>query len=164
MREAYVTLFYGSTASQTFLGLQVTLHSLRRFDRSRLVVVMRLDDELASQTASAAADFRMLRQRFAPVRFVAVPRLLTSSPTCLRHLAGFAMHREEAPHGQLSSRQPASTDAPPLAARSIFSVFNAWNLTAYDRLVWLEADELVVWPAGAHSNSHRPSISLNARL
>ena len=34
----------------------------------------------------------------------------------------------------------------PLALRSVFTVFTAWNLTEYKRIIWLESDQTVLRP------------------
>ena len=34
----------------------------------------------------------------------------------------------------------------PLALRSVFTAFTAWNLTEYERIIWLETDQIVLRP------------------
>ena len=152
--EAYVTMFYGSTDTIALSGLFVLLDSIRQHDRVRSVLILRLHDDSRSAALEHACS------RFEPCSVRHVPRLVldpAKHPMCARHLSGWA---------NSSARSAAAVGAPtglrkkaqnkwwkqhgaqtvPLALRSLFTVFTAWTLTDYERIVWLETDQIVLRP------------------
>ena len=154
--EAYVTMFYGPTDTIALSGLFVLLDSIRQHDPVRNVLVLRLHDD----NRSAALEYACMR--FAPCIVRRVPRLVlnpATHPMCARHLNGWANSSARsalalgAPTGV---RHPIRTQnkwwaehgakTVPLALRSVFTVFTAWNLTEYKRIIWLESDQIVLRP------------------
>lgn len=134
LREAYATLWYGDVNSPSFGGLTVLFHSVRQHDSRRPIVLMRLDDE-----ELLPLPLQQLCHRF-NVSVVPVPRIVTSSEQCLATLGSFVKSGARVNIGHSTSSSVT------LGARSIFSVYNVWNLTQFDRIVWLESDQLVLKP------------------
>jgi hypothetical protein len=132
--EAYAIMFYAyTTASPATAGLRVILHTIRRHDTVRAIVVLRLEDEKEADERSGEQARLEALLRPHGARIVRVPRLLldpTHHPDCTRHLNAWAH-----PGTKLNSsfkRTPRwwmehGAEALPLGLRSVFSVFNAWR-------------------------------------
>ena len=135
--EAYTTLWYGNVSAPEFTGLQVLLHSLRQHDTRRPFVLQRFDEAEAQPP-----QIRNLCRTYGAT-VVRVPRIQTRNERCLSSLGTWMQHtRSNATYGTST----ASPSVVPLGMRSIFSVFNVWRLVQFERVVWLEADQLIVKP------------------
>ena len=94
---------------------------------------------LADEEAWPRAVQERLR-RFFNVTVVAVPRIVTRNAHCIATLGAFVDGKKR------DAKAKSVAAAASLPLRSIFSVFNVWGLTQFDRVVWLEADQLVLRP------------------
>ena len=118
--QAYVTLFIGDSRSGSFDGLRVLTHTIRLHDPHRPLLVMVAGDGVTHTANAIACEFGDR----AGVHTVHVPLLRSTEKRCMLAL------------GQLSGRQ--LVDA--------FTAYNAWSLTQYERLLWVEPDQMVLRP------------------
>ena len=114
--EAYATLWYGNTSLPAFDGLKALLQSVRHFDRKRQIVIM-------SPDPFAATDFhlRALCNILGNAVVQPVSKLTSTSDKCLIGLSPY-------------QRRLSAT----------FTAFHVWSLTDYSRVLYLEADQLIV--------------------
>lgn len=121
--EAYVTLFGGTANDLALNGLRVLLHTIRRHDRCRPVVVLIADGPSARRLAHML-NCEMSR---IGVNVLSVAPLTSTVPSCLRSLSAWAGNKTQ-------------------AARYAFTVFNAWRLVQFKRMIWLEPDQFLLRP------------------
>lgn len=146
--EAYATLWYGNAHGPGMTGLQVLLHSLRQHDTRRPFVLQRFD-----KSEEQPLQIRRLCHAYG-VTVVQVPRIVTRNERCLESLSTWMQH----------TRNSSSAHAVPLSMRSIFSVFNMWGLVQFERVVWLEADQIIVKPLDALWALQLPAGALGAAV
>ena len=167
--EAYAIMLYGSARTPSLAGLFVLLDGLREFDRRREVLLLRHEDDPPPSASLAKALRLFAPARVQPVpRLVLDSRV---HPECARRLsAAWAANAYEGGTGrplpyqaQLGEpnwdwsggkrdRTYAACEAwwrdngarvIPLGLRSVFTAFAVWGLTAYERILWLEVDQMV---------------------
>ena len=119
-REAYATMWYGSSKLVSFNGLRALLHSIRRQDPRRFIVVL---NPIGPEHEPLDVQTRKLLKHTYGALLWPVPTLRSRDPMCL---------------GSLGVRSESLGIG--------FSFFHVFNLTSYDRVVWLEADQLVLQP------------------
>ena len=121
--EAYVTLFGGKRTDDAFSGLRVLVHTIRKHDACRPMIVMVPEGSGAQRAKHVVeCEFGSLG-----VRTVEVPPLTSTVPSCLKSLTAWAGNRTS-------------------VARYAFTVYNAWRLTQFERLLWLEQDQMLLRP------------------
>ena len=129
-REVYATIWCGSAATAYFSGFQVLLHSIRQHDAHRPIVVL-MD---SATNCTPAADGPLLddiTERHAPLVFkhVNVP---VRNKHCLRSMRGPRVN---------GTRVPSR-----LGLKYTFLKFALWNMTQYDRIVYVDSDAMVLRP------------------
>ena len=120
--EAYVTLFGGRRNDPSFNGLRVLIHTIRKHDHCRPIVV------LVTEGPNTKHLMKLLECEMGRlgVRTMKASRLSPSVPSCLRTLSVWAGNNTQ--------------------ARYAFSVFNAWRLVQFKRVIWLEPDQFLLRP------------------
>ena len=116
-REAYVTLYIGSLRAPSFDGLRVLVRSIRQHDTLRPLLVMVAGAHAASTAAGIECELGRVN-----VRTINVPMLNSTNAACLATMQG----------GQGTRMLSA------------FTMYNAFDLTDYERLVWVEGDQIVL--------------------
>ena len=122
-KVAYATMWYGAVTAPAFDGLLVLLQSIRTVDASTTILL--LAPYNASDSAAVSTNLvRRLRRQFDPLTAARVPlwpasAIGSSAKSCV-HL--------------------------PSPSRTLFVKFSLWSLTDYDRLVFLDADTMVLRP------------------
>ena len=123
--EAYASLFIGDTSSSSFNGLRVLARTVRLHDVTRPLLIL----VAGANGKQTAVSIECELGRTFGVRTVLVPTLRSSNAACLSSLA--------------KGRDTGTR------LSNVFTVFNVWNLTRFKRLIWVEADQMVLRPLEA---------------
>ena len=121
--EAYVTLVGSRRADASFHGLRVLVHTIRKHDACRPFIAL-VANGAGAQRISHAVDCELAALG---VRTVRVPLLTSTVKQCLQTLRLWAGNNTN-------------------TARYAFTVFNAWRLVQFKRVIWLEPDQMLLRP------------------
>ena len=143
-RTAYATMWFGPSMSAAIWSLHVMSHTLRQHDRVRELIVL---TPQSSDSELQLGRFAQLRREAAPLSYLQVRPLNTAesaSATCqrTRNLSTSAGLR----HASNS------------AYAAMWSKFHVWNLTRFERVLYIDADAMILHPL-----DRLWSISLNER-
>ena len=147
-REAYVTMWWGDTTARAFDGLVTMVHSLRRFDARREIVVMTPVPKplFDRHEESPPVDPNMQRvlRAFAPMSTVRVPFMTifrNTNLTC-QTIGACGMGTATSYGG---GRKPSASSGYDSYVFS-YTKFALWNLTAFTKLMYIDNDVLVMQP------------------
>ena len=124
-RTAYATMWFGPSMSAAFWSLRVMAHTLRQHDRVRELIVL--------TPQSSASDLR--QRRFTLLKREAAP------------LSYLRVHPLNAAESASSTCQATRN----LTARArlhvaVWSKFHIWNLTRFERVLYIDADVMILHP------------------
>lgn len=126
-RTAYASFWFGRTDTPAFQSLRVMAHTLRRHDKLREIIVI-----TPNANAKQDAGFASLREQAMPLSYVTVsaldPRKHSASSICQRTMDENARSRLHV---------------------NDWAKFHMWNLTRFDRVLYIDADVMVL-----HSLDH----------
>ena len=128
-RTAYATLWFGPSTGTAFWSLVVMAHTLRQHDRERELVVI-------TPTPSAVGTepgFAMLQSRAAPLTYWQVAPLSaedSASQACQASIKGTRDDRAR-------------------ASVKVWTKLHVWNLTRFDRVLYIDTDAMVLHPVDA---------------
>ena len=128
-REAYATVWCGNATSAYFSGFKVLLHSIRRQDANRPIIVL---TQSIGSSCAPAADVPQLEQlaiRHAPLSFERVS-FRVRNHACVASIRGQWHNQNGRP-----SRQ---------GLEHMFLKFALWNITRYHRIVCIDSDAMVL--------------------
>ena len=144
-RTAYATLWFGaSDSTSSFNGLEVMVHSLRQHDRLRRMIIM--------STNAAALDtdqgFTALRRRGAPLSWVQVEPLSARTHS-----------------SSLLCQKTINQDSRSRLHVRVWAKFAVWTLTDYARVLYIDADVVVLHPIDHvwHTDIRRASCTACTR-
>lgn len=145
-RTAYATMWFGPSMSAAFWSLHVMSHTLRQHDRVRELVVL---TPQSSDSELQQGRFAQLRREVAPLSYLQVRPLNaagSASSTCQRTRNLTTSARLRVAHVSNS------------AYAAMWSKFHIWNLTRFERVLYIDADTMILHPL-----DRLWSISLNER-
>ena len=145
-RTAYATMWFGPSMSAAFWSLRVMSHTLRQHDRVRELVV------LAPQSSASElrhGRFSQLKREAAPLSYLQVHPLNageSASSTC------------QATRNLTANAHLHFAHASTSAYATMWAKFHIWNLTRFERVLYIDADVMILHPL-----DRLWSISLNEK-
>ena len=133
-RTAYATMWFGPSMSAAFWSLRIMLHTLRQHDRVREVVVL---TPQSSASELRHGRFAQLEREAAPLSYLQVHPLNaaeSASSTCQATRNLTASARLHVAHASTS------------AYAAMWSKFHIWNLTRFERVLYIDADVMILHP------------------
>lgn len=126
--EAWATMFYGAnmSSSPSFSGLRALVSSIRLLDGLRPIVVLTTPETAARRDRAAAA----LEEANAPLSWAPVDPPAINNRACI---------------ARLDKKERAGTQKQ-AGMRDMFIKLAVWNLTQYSRVLYVDADALVLRP------------------